>query len=345
MVGIALLTLAPGRMGGSETYARGLTAALSEHGRESYLVGVPPDAVDAASSLPYVVAGAAGDSPRPVALLRAALARSTFRTVGVVHYPLTIALPAPAGRHVVTLHDVLHLDLPELVPRRTRQFRRFAYDRAARRADLVIVPSEFVRERAVRWLRLDPGRVRVVHHAVDTSVFHARDRTPEPFLLYPARAWRHKNHDLLFDAFARVRSVRPELDLVLTGGGHERFATLPDGVRSLGNVSVAELSGLYRRASAVVFPSLYEGFGLPVLEALASGCPVVAIAGTAVEEVASAPAVTFAAPEMDAFANGIMDALAVDSAVLEAAAEAAAGFTWQRVAASHEEIYAEVGSA
>lgn len=341
MVGIALLTLAPGHMGGSETYARGLAAALAEHGTRDYLVALPPDATDASGGLPVVAAGARAARIRPVAFAFAAAARHALAAADIVHYPLTISLPPTSKPRVVTLHDLLHLDLPELVPHHVRLFRRLAYDRAARRADRVIVPSAFVRDRAIRKLGLDPGRVRVIHHAVDTGVFHPDGGMREPFLLYPARAWPHKNHALLFEAFARVRRQRPELELVLTGGGQDGL-TLPEGVRRRGILDVEELATLYRSASAVVFPSRYEGFGLPVLEAMASGCPVVALSGTAVEEIADGAAVTFADAGAEEFAHGILSALAVDPEVVESGVTAARSFSWERVARLHDEVYGEL---
>ena len=340
-IGIALLTLAPGRMGGSETYARGLTAALAEHGTRDYVVAVPPDATDAGGGLSVITAGASSGRPRPVAFTRAAAVRRVFATADVLHYPLTISLPPTSRPRVVTLHDLLHLDLPELVPRHVRLFRRYAYDRAARQADRVIVPSAFVRDRAIRMLGLEPARVRVIHHAVDTTLFHPDSGTREPFLLYPARAWPHKNHPLLFEALARVRKNRPELELVLTGGGHDRTA-LPEGVRWCGSVDVEELAALYRRASAVVFPSRYEGFGLPVLEAMASGCPVVAVSGTAVEEFADGAAVIFAAGDPEEFGNGILRALDVEHAQLERGVAVAQSHSWERVARLHDEVYGEL---
>jgi glycosyltransferase involved in cell wall biosynthesis len=343
VIALALLTFASGRLGGSETYTRGLLAALRDHGTFDYLAVLPPDEVEAAACVPVVAAGAAGSRRRPVVVARAALASGVLAGADIVHYPLTVDLPRTSARSVVTLHDTLHHDLPALLPRATRLFRKLAYDSAARRADRVIVPSEFVRERAVRRLGLDESRVCVVHHAVDVSVFWPDDREREAFLLYPARAWPHKNHALLFQAFTQIREELPDLELVLTGGGHS-FSTLPDGVRSVGHVELSQLAELYRRAAAVVFPSRYEGFGLPVLEAMASGCSVVAIRGTAAEEIADGAAVTFVKRQAhaDALAEGIREALAPDPARVQRGVEIAAEHSWQRVAECHDEVYREL---
>jgi glycosyltransferase involved in cell wall biosynthesis len=341
VVGIALLTLAPGRMGGSEGYARHLVAALARHGTAEYVVAVPPGETDAAAGLRIVTAGAPSRSRRPWAISRAAVSRHALDGAGVVHYPLTIPAPLTRRPQVVTLHDVIHLDLPDFVPRAKRAFRRLAYDRAAQRADRVIVPSAFVRERALDRLGLDPERVRVVPHGVDHAVFRPGDEPREPFLLYPARPHPHKEHALLFEAFALVRAERPGLELVLTGGGHGAL-TLPPGVRSLGSVPEDELASLYRRAAALVFPSRYEGFGLPVLEALASGCPVAVASGNAAEEVAGDAAILFAPGSVEAAADGIRRGLDDGRALRERGLVRASEFSWERAARQHDEVYAEL---
>jgi glycosyltransferase involved in cell wall biosynthesis len=118
--------------------------------------------------------------------------------------------------------------------------------------------------------------------------------------------------------------------------------SLPEGVRWRGTVDVEELATLYRRASAVVFPSRYEGFGLPVLEAMASGCPVVAASGTAVEEIADGAAVTFAAGGPEEFGDGILHALDADQALVERGVAVALSHPWSRVARLHDEVYGEL---
>ncbi|POC80821.1 glycosyl transferase family 1, partial [Vibrio vulnificus] len=102
--------------------------------------------------------------------------------------------------------------------------------------------------------------------------------------MYPARGWAHKNHAKLFEAMKILKKSHPDLTLVLTGGGLDELSP-PDNVEVRGLVSFEELKDLYRTAKCMVFPSLYEGFGLPPLEAMASGCPVASSKSGALPEV------------------------------------------------------------
>jgi glycosyltransferase involved in cell wall biosynthesis len=341
VIAISLVTLSPGRMGGAESYARALTRALHRVGTGEYLVAAPSDALDAAGGLRAVSAGASGQAGRLLTFAGAAGSGSALGDASVVHYPLTIPLPSVRVPRIITLHDLLHRDHPELVSRTTRAFRALAYDRAARRSDLVIVPSRFVQERAEARLRVDRDIVRVVPHGVDHAVFRPGAEEREPFLLYPARFWPHKNHALLFEAFAHVRRERPDLELVLTGGGHES-RPLPRGVRSVGLVAQPELARLYQTAQAMVFPSLYEGFGAPILEAMASGCPVAASDAAAIPEVAGEAAVLFNPSSAPAIAAGILDALEASTSLAGQGLAHASGFTWDASATAHELAYSEL---
>jgi glycosyltransferase involved in cell wall biosynthesis len=326
VIAISMLTLSPGRMGGSETYARGLTAALREVGAEDYLVAVPASARDAASGLPSVqVEGGAG-SGRARAIASAATHGGVLRQAQVVHFPFTVPLPRVHVPRVITLHDVLHRDHPALVSKATRAFRLVAYDRAARRA--------------VATLGLDPKRIRVVPHGVDHRSFHLGSEAREPFLLYPARRWPHKNHERLFVAFAEVRRTRPDLELVLTGD--QAVGALPPGIRTVGRVSLEELSRLYRTATATVFPSMYEGFGSPILEAMASGCPVAAADAGALREVAGDAAVLFDPRDPSDIARATLRAIDDADELASKGAGRAAQFTWETSALSHEAVYREL---
>ncbi|HXG75214.1 MAG TPA: glycosyltransferase family 1 protein [Gaiellaceae bacterium] len=351
-VGLSLLTLVPGRMGGSETYVRGLVRGLATTREVEAHAFVPAIAPGVGDGLPTTVVGEyrAGRSAlaraRALALAAARPGPPARRYAGmdVVHYPLTVPVPRVRVPTVVTLHDVQHRDLPEHSSRTTRLYRALAYDRAARRADAVVVVSEFVRERAVATLGLDPARVHVAHEGVDHAVFvPGPPAEREAFLLYPARAWPHKNHRRLFEAFALLRRERPDLRLVLTGGDGGRLEPLPAGVEHRGAVSLEELAALYRRAACLVFPSLYEGFGLPPLEALASGCPVAAARAGAVPEVCGDAAVLFDPYDPAAIAAGVREALARADELRDLGLRRAARFTWEACARGHAAVYRSLG--
>lgn len=345
-VGLSMLTLVPGEMGGSESYACFLCRALAVR-----------DDLDAVAYVPTIAPGAGEGLPTEVvheyragttrirklrglaaAALRPGAVRARYRGVDVVHYPFTVPVPRLPVGTVVTLHDLQHLDLPGMFSRSERAFRKLAYDRAASRADIVVVPSAFVRDRAVDRLGLEPARVRVIHHGVDHDVFRPAGGEREPFLLYPARTWPHKNHARLLDAFALLRRDRPELRLVLTGGGTEALAG-PPGVEARGLVPRRELVELYRRAACLVFPSLYEGFGAPPLEAMACGTPVAASRAGSLPEVCGDAAVLFDAEDPQAIAAGILETLSRGPALARAGSERAAAFTWEASAGGHADAY------
>jgi glycosyltransferase involved in cell wall biosynthesis len=347
MVGISLLTLVPGQLGGSETYVRELLRALVRVGELDYRVLLPPAAPDAAEGLPCELATEyrrAQTIPQRLVAMGAAAARpgplrAHLRDAQVVHYPLTLRLP-PAAPSVVTLHDVQHLDLPAMFPRAERAFRAVAWHRSIRGADRVIVISEFVRERAVERLGLDASRVRVVPLGLDHAQLAPGGPEREPFVLYPARRWPHKNHERLFAAFALVRRERPELRLVLTGGG--TFGALPDGVEARGHLAWPEVVSLMQRASALVFPSLYEGFGLPPLEGMACGCPVASSDAAALPETTGDAARLFDPYDPRAIADALLDVLAEPEPWVARGLSRAAGFSWEATARGTEAVYREL---
>jgi glycosyltransferase involved in cell wall biosynthesis len=263
----------------------------------------------------------------------------------VMHYPLTVPSPGSDAPTVVTLHDVQHRDLPEFFGPARRSFRRLAYDRAARSAAAVIVTSEFVRGRARDALDLDPSRIHVVPLAIDHTVFRPEIEEREPMILYPARGWPHKNHARLFQAYTSLRETRPQLRLVLTGGGLERLEPVPEGVEILGEVSASQLASLYRRAACLVYPSLYEGFGIPPLEAMACGCPVAASNAGAIPEVCGDAAVLFDPTDVEAMAAAMLEADARRDELSTLGLKRAAEFTWDETARRHEDVYRTALSA
>ena len=349
-VAIPLLTLVPGRLGGSETYVRELLRGLGRVGAHRYRVVLPPIADGRAEGLPEERATEYRSSASTIGRLTAiGLAsvhpeplRRRLDGIDVVHFPLTIALPKTNLPTVVTLHDVQHLDLPEMFPRAERAFRSVFWDGSLRRAERVIAISEFARERAVAKLGLDPARVRVVPLGLDHDRLQPGSAEREPFLLYPARRWKHKNHDRLLEAFATIRRRRPDLRLVLTGGGD--FGVLPDGVERRGHVDTDALVSLMQRAAALVFPSLYEGFGLPPLEAMACGCPVACSNAGALPEVVGEAARLFDPRDPAAIAEAVLDVLDDPAPWTERGLLRAERFSWDETARATDAVYAELST-
>lgn len=349
-IAIPLLTLVPGRLGGSETYVRELLRALGRVGGHDYRVLLPPIAADRGESLPSSVASeyrAARTTPERLLAMGLASARPGplrrhLEDAALVHFPLTIELPRTSLPKVVTLHDLQHLDLPELFPRAERAFRAVFWHRSVRRAERVIAISEFVRDRAVATLGIDPAKVRVVPQGLDHERLQPGAAERGPFLLYPARRWRHKNHERLFEAFARLRRERPQLRLVLTGGGD--FSDAPDGVEVRGHVDTPELVSLLQRASALVFPSLYEGFGLPPLEAMACGCPVACSNAAALPEVVGDAARLFDPRDTAAIVEAVAEVLDDPAPWVERGVARAARFSWDETARATDAVYAELST-
>jgi glycosyltransferase involved in cell wall biosynthesis len=349
VIGISLLTLNQDAAGGTLTYARELIGALARVGELEYRVFVPSTAPNAADGLPSkIVRAFPASSSRfgraaglGLATLAPRLLQRTLQPSGLdaLHFPLTAMLPQvdslPAA---ATIHDLQHEAFPQFFSKGQLAYRRRVYGRSIGRSRIVIADSEHVRGELIDRYRLEPERVRVIHLAVDHQGFTPDGRTREPFLIYPANFWPHKNHDRLFQAFALVRSERPELRLVLTGADH-RGRMLPAGVESRGHVPLAALVELYRSAAALIFPSLYEGFGIPCLEAMACACPVAASRVASLPEVCGDAAVYFDPESVADIARAIDDVL---TGPPSHGIEQASRFTWDECARSHEAVYREL---
>jgi glycosyltransferase involved in cell wall biosynthesis len=349
VVGISLLTLVPRVVGGSETYARELCRALARVGELDYRVFVPTIATDAADGLPaHTVSSYRAGRTMPARIRAMALAAArpgpvrrelTADGLDALHFPLSVMLP-PVDRPpaVSSVLDVQHEVFPQFFSRAERAYRRAAYGWTVRRSRLVITISEHAARTLVERLGVDPDRVRPVHLGIDHDRFRPGSEPREDFLLYPALGWPHKNHARLFEAFALLRRARPGLRLVLTGYD----GAAPQGVDVRGRVSPDELAALYRRAAALVFPSLYEGFGQPPIEAMASGCPVACSTGGSLPEVVGDAARLFDPLSAEDIAAAVDEILRAPEPWVERGLERAARFTWDECARRHEAVYREL---
>jgi glycosyltransferase involved in cell wall biosynthesis len=242
---------------------------------------------------------------------------------------------------VTTVHDVLDKIHPEVFSRGERAYRRVVYGWTARLSRLIIVPSEHSKEVFVERAGFDPARIRVIPLGVNQERYRPGAEPREPFLLYPADNWPHKNHSRLLEAFARVREARPELRLVLVGARLEGIAAAP-GVEARGYVSQDELARLYRTATALVFPSLHETFGLPPLEAMASGCPVVVSRAGSLPEICGDAARYFDPRSTEEMVEAILDVVDRPAELVAAGLEQAKRYTWDECARRHDDVYREL---
>jgi glycosyltransferase involved in cell wall biosynthesis len=348
-VALSMLSLVPGGMGGSETYARALTRQLAMAQGLVATAFVPKTAAGFSEGVPEVVIDYVSAGPSTAGRLRAVASatirgraiRAAMSAASVVHYPFTVAVPRPAPHQalVQSLLDVQHLDLPHLFSRAELLYRRHFYEGGARRADVVVTISEFAKLRMVELLGIPADKIQVAHLGVDTSVFTPNFGARENFVLYPARGWAHKNHGRLIEAMGLVRAQIPDLRLVLTGGGLDTLGELPDWVDRKGLVTTQELHALYRSAAVLAFPSLYEGFGLPPLEAMASGCPVAAADAGSIPEVCGDAAVLFDPLDVGSIAAGILSAIADSSRLSANGVVQAQRFTWESCRDAHVAAY------
>jgi glycosyltransferase involved in cell wall biosynthesis len=350
---LSMLNLVPGGMGGSETYVRELLRELAERELDVSTV-VAPVAAGFSGQVRETVAGniALGPSTRErVRALTTALVRRHELSrltahARVVHFPFTVRLQpvVPGQRSVVTLLDVQHHDLPQLFTPLERAYRAVAYNRAARRADAVITISQFCKERIVHHLGVDPAHVHVAPLGVRGQEYQPGTAERDRFLLYPAKGWRHKNHDKLFEALKVLRRSDPQLRLILTGATPRELPAIPEGVEVRGLVSRAELASLYASAAATVFPSRYEGFGLPVVEAMSSGCPVAAARAGALPEVVGDAGVLFDPDDPADIARGVRDVVERSDELRALGLARARLFTWSACADVHVDVYGRLGA-
>jgi glycosyltransferase involved in cell wall biosynthesis len=217
-------------------------------------------------------------------------------TRGQLLVNLANTAPAFLRQQLVTIHDASVFAVPEAYSRPFRRWYQWLLPRLARRARQVLTDSEFSRSELVRWLGVAAAKVRVVpcgHEHIlrttpDPSVLPRHGLGARPYVLAVSSLSRHKNLEAVAEA---VRLLEPaRWDYVLAGPSNPRVfgasaVDAPGRVVHLGYVSDGELRALYERAACLVYPSRYEGFGIPPLEAMACGCPVIASRTTALPEV------------------------------------------------------------
>lgn len=345
---LAIATVATDAPMGAQVYeaevSDGAASALVGTGRE-WIVS-PFIARSMRSPLPGTARLPIGALERGGTSFRAAAGRLVYPRRAVVHR-MSLSLP-PAPRDVVTLHDVVAWRFPdEGTP-------IAAAPEELRRAAAVVCVSEHTAADAIEMFGITAPRV--IHPGVDDRFRdasplseHDRERLglSGRYLLHAGGASQRKNLEALAAAWESVADALPGVTLALSGPPHPRrtalFAKLPR-TKLLGRIDRQLVPGLIVGAEAVVVPSLYEGFGLPVLEAMAAGTPVIAADASSLPEVAAGAAL-LVPPSGAGIAEGIraMFGGSVDRAELVARGlERSAPFTWERCLAEHARIWNDV---
>ena len=288
---------------------------------------------------------------------------ATRARLDLFHGPVNALPLAAPGRGVVTIHDLAFLAHPEALGAARRRYLTLLTALSARRAARIITVSAFTRDEVVRRLRVPASKVAVVHNAVDAAFkplpaeeiarFKEAQRLPERAILCVGTLEPRKNLTGLLEAFARLAPAT-DAELVVVGGqgwlfdealAHVATLGLTGRVRFTGFVPDDDLPRWYNAATIFVYPSLYEGFGLPPLEALACGAPTVTSAGTVMAEIVGDAALLADPRDPAAIAAAIARLLNDDTlrATLRASGpHQAAPFTWARAAAATRDVYDEV---
>jgi glycosyltransferase involved in cell wall biosynthesis len=288
--------------------------------------------------------------------------------VTLFHAPHYVLPPLVRCTSVVTIHDCIHLMFPQYLPNRFAYwYARTSIGLAARRATRIMTVSESSKRDILKFVDTEPGKIDVIYNAYDErfaidpreeDVVRVRERyqLESEFVLYAGNVKPHKNLERLIDAFHLVRKRGLDhLKLVLIGDEISKYTALRRAVhhhqlhkyvRFLGYLPEETLAVMYRLAGVFVFPSLYEGFGLPPLEAMASGTPVVTSNVSSLPEVAGDAAVLVDPYDPHAIAEGIYQVLTDEQLRrdLRRKGVARAGmFSWEQSVRRVRAIYGEVG--
>ena len=345
-VGLNLLWLVPGVVGGSEGYATGLLDPLTKRDDVDVVAFGLPGFVKQYPQLAAAAHTVVPPLPEGRHVLRRVLIENAWlprhlraEKVDLVHHLGGIVPPGCRAPAVVTLHDLQYLSYPAYFSTAKRRYLAMTQGRSLKRAEVVTAVSDFTRTQAIEAFDLDAPKVVVVPPVVPLMPAVSADRRAEllaelgvhaPYILYPAATYPHKNHAMLLEAFAAVTKTE-DVSLVLTGAvgagawgsAHSTRADLADlvarlgiddQVQALGYVTSEQLAALYTGASMLAFPSRFEGFGIPVLEAMAAGCPVIAANATALPSLVGDAGVLVDPDDGPGWARAMSDLLADDAA-------------------------------
>jgi len=361
-IGVNALYLLPGKVGGSEVYVRNLVKWLPRAGRgDEFVVFANRESKGVFEEVPGVVKVvncAVNAANRPARIL---YEQTVLPYLAAKHRLDALISAGMTGPFVSTvpsftmIYDLQHVNQPQNFGKLYLVFLRSIIYMSAKRADAVLTLSEKSKRDILKHYNMTPDRVDVTYLASDKKSFSkkgpgeiARVRKkyglPPSFVLYIASSLPHKNYERLFDAFKTVKQERAGLKLVLIGArdyGHDVIKKkidelgLAEDVVFLGWLPFEDIPVIYSAADLFVFPSLHEGFGIPVLEAMACGVPVVCSNIEPLDEVAGDAARLVDPRQASSIAEGMLDVLennALHERLVKAGMKRAASFSWEKTA-------------
>jgi glycosyltransferase involved in cell wall biosynthesis len=275
---------------------------------------------------------------------------------------------SPAASLVVHFKTLHAYTTPAAISPPVRLYRRMSYPRTAKLADAIILNSESLRQEVHRFLDVDPAKLHLIPEAVDHGLFRPGDREEAfglvstrygitgPFVLFVSSLWKYKNCDGLLRAFAAAKAELDGRQLVIVGPGRDvEYVTelraladelgIAEAVVWVGGVPLEETVHFYRAADVFVYPSFNETFGLPILESMACGCPVVTSNVTSMPETAGGAALLADPSDPESIAGAIVTACGAENQRLRKLGPERAGeFTWAVTAERTLAVYREVHS-
>jgi glycosyltransferase involved in cell wall biosynthesis len=354
---------------GIGTYIRNVLRGLARLDQQTeYIVLCRPEDVEVANELGPNFRAVA-ESARPYSIgeqfrIPLSLVRERAHLLHEPHYVLP---PATRCRAVVTIHDCIHLMFPQYLPgAMAYYYARASMWSAVWKADRILTVSETSKRDILKFFDIPPEKVAVIYNAIDERFLAEPDeeqmdrirqryQLDHPFLLYVGNIKPHKNLGRLIEAFARVKSSGlDDLRLVIVGDQVSRYPPLRQAVhrhrldkevRFLGFQPSDTLAVFYRLSRAFVFPSLYEGFGLPPLEAMACGTPVVTSNVSSLPEVAGGAAILVDPYDPASIADGITRAVSdttLRQELVDKGLARARDFSWTQSVAAIHQIYMDV---
>lgn len=256
---------------------------------------------------------------------------------------------------VVTIHDVRVKVFPDTFSKGTRMYYEFIYNFVFKRADVIITVSEFSKNEIIKYFPEVKNKLHVIPNGINLNRFKFQNTERKKQILFIGAISKHKNIGIILDAFSRVMNKIPH-NLVIVGNRdsgmpqddkiQQVLSLIPrDRITFTGKISDEDVVRIYNESDFFVFPSLYEGFGLPILEAMACGCPVIASNVASIPEVCGDSAILFDPFSPEELANKILQ-LALDEEIKEElrqkGLERVKAFSWGEVAKKYIEIFNKI---